>query len=88
MALQSERIDLMTTKNESNIKSLEKLIKIKEIEVLKELNRKKTNPFLQKHEEANKTMRDSKAEPYLSKIQNLKAEIEKNLKKTSEIKKK
>ena len=43
----------MTMKNESSIKNLEKLIKIKEIQVLKELNKKKINPFEMKAEDRN-----------------------------------
>ena len=43
----------MTMKNESSIKNLEKLIKIKEIEVLKQLNKKKINSFQTKAEDRN-----------------------------------
>jgi fructose-1,6-bisphosphatase len=52
LQLHSDKIDLMTLKNETSIKNLEKLIKIKEIEVLKELNKKRNHSFVRKSEDS------------------------------------
>lgn len=82
------KADTIVAKNEQSFKNLERLIKTKEIEILKDVKRKKISLADNKSEIKDDKGKDGNASQYRSKIQNLRAEVEKNMKKNQQKEKK
>lgn len=77
-AVQSEKkIERVIDKNKDSIKNLEKLIKQKELQVIKEIKKKKLAP--QKEVQLKESKNAGTFSGYKNRIETLRAEVEKNL---------